>query len=170
MTFRRALFITAAAILIPMVSALALAETQFNSPERVAQRSSEPSDDRSWGPREGRWIEELDLSPEQSERIQAIREESRQAMEPLREQLRQAREQLQSQIASGDSTDQLRQQHEQVQTLHQQLGDQRFETMLAIRQVLTPEQRAQMAELMEQQRGQGGRGRGFGGRFRENRN
>ena len=163
MTLRRSLLIAAAAILVPMGGALALTDTQFNPPERVAQRSSQPNDNRR-GFQDGRWMEALDLSPEQSEQIQAIREQSRQTMEPLREQMQQAREQLRSLMASNTATDDdLRAAHEEVQNLHQRLGSQRFETTLKIRQVLTTEQRTQMAELMEQHREQRGRGRGFGG-------
>lgn len=40
-----------------------------------------------------------------------------------------------------------------MQNLHQELGNNLFETMLEIREVLTPEQRTQMAELIEQRRG-----------------
>ena len=165
MTLRRSLLITAAAILVPMGSAFALTETQFNRPNLMAQRAS-GNGDRSRGFQEGRWLEELDLSAEQSEQIQSIREDAKQTMEPLREQMQQEREALRSQMAGDTATDQqLRTQHGRIQDLHQQLGVQRFETMLAMRQVLTPEQRAQMAELMEQHRQQRGQGHGFGGRF-----
>jgi Spy/CpxP family protein refolding chaperone len=40
-----------------------------------------------------------------------------------------------------------------LQNLQQQASDRRFETMLQIREVLTPEQRNQMAELMQKHRG-----------------
>jgi len=58
----------------------------------------------------------------------------------------------------------LRQQHQEVQGLRNQLDNQRFETMLEIRQVLTPEQRTKMAELMEK------RGHHHGGDRRQNSN
>ena len=170
MSLRRFLLIAAASILVPVGSALALNEVQFNSPEIVAQRSSRTDEARSAGSWEARWIEELDLSADQSESIQAIREESRETMAPLREQLQQAREQLRSQMASDTSANQLRQQHGQVQALQQALGEQRFESMLAIREVLTPEQRTRMAELVEQHWGQRGRGDRSGGRFGGERN
>ena len=164
MTLRRSLLITAAAILVPMGSAFALTETQFNRPSLIAQRSA--GGDRSGGFQEGRWLEELDLSTEQAESIQSIREEAKQTMEPLRERLQQEREALRSQLAGDTATDQqLREQHGRIQDMHQELGAQRFDTMLAIRRVLTPEQRAQMSELMEQRRAQRGQGRGFGGHF-----
>ncbi|MDJ0704258.1 MAG: Spy/CpxP family protein refolding chaperone [Leptolyngbyaceae cyanobacterium MO_188.B28] len=170
MTLRRSLLITAAAILVPMGSAFALTETQFNSPNLIAQRAA-GNGGRSQGFQEGRWLEQIDLSAEQTERIQAIREETKQTMEPLREQLRQERDMLQSQMAGDRATDeQLRAQHQKIQDLHQQLGVERFETMLAIRQVLTSEQRAEMAELMEQRREQRRQGQGYGGRFGGGRN
>jgi len=165
MTLRRSLLIAAAAILVPMGSAFALTETQFNRPNMFAQRSS-GNGGRSHGFQEGRWLEALNLSAEQTERIQSIREEAKQAMEPLREQLQQEREVLQSQLAGDTATDdQLRAQHQETEDLHQQMGVERFETMLEIRRVLTPEQRSQMAELMEQRRAQRGQGQGLGGRF-----
>jgi len=58
----------------------------------------------------------------------------------------------------------LRQQHQEVQGLRNQLDNQRFETMLETRQVLTPEQRTKMAELMEK------RGHHHGGDRRQNSN
>ena len=163
MMLRRTLLIVAASILIPIGGAFALTETQANRPLMVAQQTAQSDDFRSRGSRESRWLDELDLTTEQSEQIQAIREDSRATMEPLHQQLQQAREQLQSQLASDTPTDQLRRQHQQVQALQQQLGEQRFESMLAIRQVLTSEQRVQMAELAEQHRGQRGRGHRRGG-------
>jgi Spy/CpxP family protein refolding chaperone len=57
---------------------------------------------------------------------------------------------MHSLLTSDASTDKLRQQHQQIQKLHQQLDDQHFETMLAVRQVLTPEQRQQLDKLMQQ--------------------
>jgi Spy/CpxP family protein refolding chaperone len=68
---------------------------------------------------------------------------------------------MRSLLAENANPDELRQQHQQIQTLHQQLGNQRFETMLQVREILTPEQRSQMAELIQQHRGR----RGFGARF-----
>ena len=74
----------------------------------------------------------------------------------MREELQQARDQMRSLMVADTNSDELRQQHQQIQTLHQQLGTQRFETMLQVREVLTPEQRSQMAELMQQHRGRRG--------------
>lgn len=112
-------------------------------------------------------FEQLNLNTEQQERIKAIRQESKENNSSLRQEMRQAKEEMRKlmiQNASSDST--LRQQHEKIQNLKKELGNQRFETMLKIRQVLTPEQRSKMAEL-KQQRRQNFRKRWQGRRYKD---
>lgn len=76
------------------------------------------------------WLQQLYLTPEHLEQIQAIREQAQTDSESLREQLQQ--------------------QHNALQNLHQELGDRRFKTLLEVREVLTCEQRTQLAELRPQ--------------------
>ena len=97
-------------------------------------------------------IEQLDLTSEQSEQIEAISERAKTENEALFEQLQTNRQEMQSLLASDASPEELRANHQQVQNLQQELGNNRFETMLEIREILTPEQRTQMAELMEQRK------------------
>lgn len=94
--------------------------------------------------------EQLELSTEQTQQIETIQQQSKSATEALRQQLRENHQQMQSLIASDASDDELRQQHDRIQALRQQLNDSRFETRLQIREVLTPEQRNRLAELMQQ--------------------
>ena len=106
------------------------------------------------GNREGRFenvLKELDLTTEQSEQINNIREQSRTENEALHQEMQANREQMKSLFSSDVSVEQLRQQHQQSQALRQQLGNNRFEMMLQIREVLTPEQRSQI-EAMRQKR------------------
>ncbi|MGB3692392.1 MAG: Spy/CpxP family protein refolding chaperone [Spirulinaceae cyanobacterium] len=100
------------------------------------------------------WLQELNLTTEQSERIKAIHQESKESSQGLREQMKAAKEQMQTLMANGASSQQLQQQHQQMQSLHQQLSDRRFEVMLKVNEVLTPEQRSQLAQLKEQRRGE----------------
>jgi Spy/CpxP family protein refolding chaperone len=100
-----------------------------------------------------RLMEQLNLTPEQSEQIKAIKEQSKTEAQAQMEQMQTSRQEMRSLFASDASTEQLRQQHQQVEQLHQQLGINRFETMLRIREVLTSEQRVKIAELMEQHHG-----------------
>lgn len=103
-----------------------------------------------------RLLEKLDLTPEQSAQIEAIHEQYHAANEQNYQQLQQAREEMRSLLAKDTNPNELRQQHQEIQSLRQQLGDSRFEVMLQVREILTSEQRQQMAELMAQHRGRRG--------------
>ena len=59
-----------------------------------------------------------------------------------------AREQMKALMSNNNSSsEELRQKHQQLQSLRQQMAERRFDTMLQIREELTPEQRSKMAEL-----------------------
>ncbi|WP_204105348.1 MULTISPECIES: Spy/CpxP family protein refolding chaperone [Spirulina sp. CCY15215] len=140
---------------------------QFESPA-IAQEAPNGRPERGNRPERGepgergdrgmRMFEQLNLSADQKQEIQTIREQAKANSEQLREQMENAREQMQSLMASNASDGELRQQHQRVQNLHQQMGDRRFDTMLQIRQVLTPEQRAQLAEMKPDRGGRRGGG------------
>ena len=110
---------------------------------------------RSMGGKIDKLVQKLDLTSEQSERVKAIAEQSKTESQALFEQLQTNRQEMQSLLASDADPEQLRANHQNVQSLRQELGNSRFETMLEIREVLTSEQRVEMAELM------GRRGRKF---------
>ncbi len=95
-------------------------------------------------------LKQLNLTTEQSQKIETIQEETRSEKETLRQQLQTKRQELRSLLASDSTPEQLREQHQQLQTIHQKLASNRLETMLQVREILTPEQRTQMAELMAQ--------------------
>ncbi len=96
-----------------------------------------------------RWMSNLNLSAEQQQQIEQIRQSSQDEFERLREQTRQAREQMRQLMSSNASDSQLRNQHRQLQELNQQMGNLRFEQMLKIRAVLTEAQRRELAENMQ---------------------
>lgn len=114
-------------VFLPLTGAIALAHPRFRA------------------------LEQLDLTPDQQEQVQAIREQARTETEDQRQQLRESRQQLRSLLASDASRDQLQQQHREIQQLHQELASERFEAMLDVREVLTPEQREQLAEMRPRQ-------------------
>jgi Spy/CpxP family protein refolding chaperone len=64
--------------------------------------------------------------------------------------VRQASQELRDLMAGTASADQIRTKHQQLQQLRQQLEEVTFESTLASREVLTPDQRKQLAQLMEQ--------------------
>ncbi len=144
----------------------ALAESPSVSTAILAQQPEPSSDGQGNRPRGGRGermnqiFQQLNLTPQQSERIQDIRQQSQQSKQDLRQQMKAAHEQMQSLMAQDTPTEELRQQHQQIQNLRRQMADQRFETMLQIREELTPEQRTKLSELKPKQ------GRHFG-KFRQ---
>ena len=127
---------------------------EYNSGDSVIERSYRNKHEGKQGMRDGitKLTQQLDLSSEQSEQIEAIREQAETENQLLFEQLQTNRQEMQSLLTSDANPEQLRANHQDGQNLRQQLSDIRLETMLEIREVLTPEQRTQMAELMAQRR------------------
>lgn len=97
------------------------------------------------------WFKDLNLTPNQIQQIQAIRKQSRGKIAQKRQALRQAQQQLQALLASTASKQQVQDKYNQVRTLRQELADAQFENTLAIREILTPEQRQKFAEHMYKQ-------------------
>ena len=153
------LAVTAALFILPLSTYAATLNQDNNTQEsmttmgKIAQNYDKKGKRGDRGERMGKLFEQLDLTPEQSQNIEAIQNQSKSDREALRSQMETQHQEMRSLLASDTSTEQLRQQHQQVEELHQQLGNNRFETMLRIREVLTTEQRAKIAELMEQHRG-----------------
>lgn len=136
----------AAGLMVPVVGGLTASQLQ-------AQAGDRPSfGPGGRGDRAERLIDELDLTDAQVEQIRNIRQGAREEMQSLHGNLRAERQNMHELMASDATAADLRVQHETVQTLHRQVADQRFENMLAVREVLTPEQRAELSERMEQRR------------------
>jgi|JI8StandDraft_1071087.scaffolds.fasta_scaffold07243_3 periplasmic protein CpxP/Spy len=96
------------------------------------------------------WAKDINLTTQQREQIKTIHLNTRKEMEGLHKQLFEADKKMRSLLESNVSQDELKQQHEQIQKLHQQLDNKHFDSMLAERQVLTVEQRKQLSLLMPQ--------------------
>jgi len=99
-------------------------------------------------------LDQLNLSSEQSTQIEAIHDSKKQESETLHEQVKAQKEAMRDLFASDASDSELLQQHQEIQNLKQQIGTNRFEGMLEIRAVLTPEQKAQLTELMQERHNQ----------------
>jgi periplasmic protein CpxP/Spy len=166
MKFNQVAVLAAAAILLPLGGAI----TYFTSTPRaavaqpeqsllLAQASDTPVEEKGekrGGRGHSRLFEQLDLSDAQKAEIQKIRQEARESGSAQREEARAAREKMRELFASDASADELRAQHQASQELRQALHDQHFEVTLKMREVLTPEQRAKLAELKPERRGRRG--------------
>ncbi len=144
--------VTAATLILPL-SAFALQNqpsvnhTQVE-PSVIAQRMDSDSFRERINERRQELQRELNLTSEQSEKIREIHEEAKEDLKDLHQKLKEEREEMRSLLASNANTNRLRQQHEKIQVLKERFDDQRFETMLDVREILTPDQRSQMSELM----------------------
>ncbi len=95
---------------------------------------------------------ELNLSPDQIQRLQKLRENAQNQTRERRQTLQKSRRELAQLIQGSASSDQIRQKRQQVQSLQREVGDINFEQTLAIREILTPEQRAKLQEIIKQRR------------------
>ncbi|WP_186440300.1 Spy/CpxP family protein refolding chaperone [Planktothrix tepida] len=94
----------------------------------------------------------LNPTPEQQRQLQAIRQEYQGKMQQHQQQMRQLQQELNGLMAGNASESQLRQTHDQLMVLREQMGQIQFDMMLKMREVLTPEQRNQLANLMQERR------------------
>jgi Spy/CpxP family protein refolding chaperone len=102
--------------------------------------------------RKERLLEKLNLTAEQKEKIQQIQQKYQPELTQMRDNLRSERDELREMMSSNESTNNLRSQHQKIVDLDQQLHNLNFESMLEMREVLTPEQRQEFVTVMEQNR------------------
>jgi Spy/CpxP family protein refolding chaperone len=161
-------FLTLAAILLSFGSGSAIAQASQPSidrksanptslsPTQLAQQ--EPLSQNRPNRRRGRGLSEaLNLSSEQKQQVQSIQQKYRSQVQSLQQELRQRRQNLIEMIGGEASESEIRNAHQQVMNKRQELGNLRFDSLLEIRSILTPEQRSQWADFMR-----GGPRRGAG--------
>lgn len=100
----------------------------------------------------GQLFDKLNLTADQKQKIQAIRNQYKNQMAQRREAMRQSQQELMNLMSGTASENQIREKHRQVLAQGQQMAELQFDIMLAMRQVLTPEQRRQLAQMMQERR------------------
>ncbi len=115
-------------------------------PQTIAQnqRPNRP------GGKEGGMFDKLNLSADQKQKMQAVRAQYKDQISQRMQAVRQARQELETMMAGTANASQMRDKHRQIMGLRQQLEDVQFESTLAMRELLTSEQRSQLAQLMQQ--------------------
>jgi Spy/CpxP family protein refolding chaperone len=103
----------------------------------------------------GKVLKQLNLSTEQLQKLKAIRDRDLARIRELSQQSRQANKELRDLLAGTESSDMIRTKHNQVLALQQELRSKHFERMLAMREILTPQQRSQLNEIMQKNRRNG---------------
>lgn len=120
-------------------------ENRSNRPDR-AENGDMPS---------GRVLKQLNLSTEQLQKLKTIRDRDLARIRELSQQSQQANKELRDLLAGTENSDVIRTKHTQVLALQQELQSKHFERMLAMREILTPQQRSQLNEVMQKNRRHG---------------
>ena len=94
--------------------------------------------------------QELNLTPEQKQQLQAIHQQYKGQIKQQLRELRQAKQELGRLMAGTATVREVRLKYGEVEDLQQQLGVLRFESTLAMREVMTTEQRSRFSQLMQQ--------------------
>ncbi|KAM3115815.1 Spy/CpxP family protein refolding chaperone [Phormidesmis sp. 146-33] len=128
-----------------------------SEPQEVAQSPDPLVRQRGMG-----WLRDLDLSPDQMQKMRSIRKQYQDKLVSQRQAARQSQQELRTLMAGDASVEAIRQKYREAQTLRQQVADTQFNSMLEMRQVLTPQQRQKFAERMDQRGNPGMRRPGKG--------
>lgn len=94
-------------------------------------------------------LQQLNLSWLQKQRIKQIHRQYQQRILQKKSQLKSLQEQLTVMMAGTDSIAAIRAKNRELVLLRQKVGELHFESMLATREVLTPEQRQKFKEIIE---------------------
>ena len=155
--------ISVLSILLLLMGAGAQAQALPNSlPDRTVAQNFRGPKRHHRGPQ--MLMEELNLSQAQIQDLEEIKQKYQDQFSQQRQELKEAQQELSELMAGTASTRQIRNQYRQVSRLRQQMGDLHFESMLEMREVLTPEQRRQFAEQMQRRHGRRGKPMGREGR------
>ncbi|GAC1477466.1 MAG: hypothetical protein NVS2B14_19030 [Chamaesiphon sp.] len=134
-----------AVLMLTLASNIAMADTN-------PQGTHNQQHPRGMHQKHGDLMQQLNLTQAQQQQLQTIRNQYKQQMAPTQQALRQAEQKLTDLMTGAASDNEISNQYKQVQQLRQQLADLRFQSMLAIRGVLTTEQRQKFASFMQQHR------------------
>ncbi|ACB51770.1 unknown [Crocosphaera subtropica ATCC 51142] len=97
----------------------------------------------------------LNLSDQQMQQLSAIRQKYRPQMQQLKGKMQAEGQELSQMMQGNTSENDLRDKHQEIVNLRQEMGNLRFESMLEMRKVLTTEQRQQFAQFLQQRRQRG---------------
>lgn len=151
---KMSLMVSIAVISLTAVPVLAAPIFEDNSEQlQLAQMKPHSGRGQSWD--RASFMERLNLTDAQKQRIEALRNDHNNKIQPIKNQLKTKEDELRSLMSNNASNDQLKSKHNEIQSLRQQMGNLHFENMLEIRSVLTPEQRSQFVQMMDYRGGIG---------------
>lgn len=95
-------------------------------------------------------LDKLGLSDDQKQKLKAIHEAKKGSAMELHKEMRVLQQQFIDAMVAETSDASLRSLHDKVEQKRAQMGALRFEGMLEVRKILTPDQRKKFAELHQQ--------------------
>jgi len=101
--------------------------------------------------------QQLDFTQEQQQQLRAIHQQYKGEIRQQLREVRQAKQELSKLMAGTAPVREVRLKYGEVEDLQQQLGELRFESTLAMREVMTTEQRSRFSQLMQQRQESFGR-------------
>ena len=96
-------------------------------------------------------LHQLDLTDSQKEQIKKIHSHYRQQMRKKKSNLTLLQQQLSDLMVGTEPVELIRAKNRQLVDLREEIGSLRFESMLATREILTPQQRQKFREIIESQ-------------------
>jgi len=121
---------------------------QYQPQMAVAQTQTPPRPGTSGMNFENKLLQQLNLTPEQTQKIQVIQDKYRTEREQSMPVLREVSKEFRTLMDGDTPTAQLRDKYRQMLELQQKISSLSFEHQLAIRDVLTSEQRRQQAAIL----------------------
>jgi len=106
-----------------------------------------------------RCLKKLNLTQEQSIKMEEHRKKHRDSMKGVREKMDKLHEEFQTAIKGDASDKDLKKKFDEIQNFKNEMDQKRFEGMLEIRKILSVEQRLQMHEYMKKKFKRGGNGK-----------
>ena len=131
-------FLILATLLLSFGSSVALTEPSSLTSQTVAQNNES--------------VKPPNLTREQARQIGEAHDLYKDKIAQRNQELRQAQQELDSLMSGSASESEVREKYRQVAALRQLLDDLRFDSMMAVRSLLTPEQHRQLTEYLQQQR------------------
>jgi periplasmic protein CpxP/Spy len=113
------------------------------------------------GDRKGRMMEmmkDLNLTPEQQKKMKEVNEQKHAVMQEKRKAMQAAREDLHNTLKGTASDDEAKKKFEVLEKAQDEFARARFDHVLAVRGILTPEQRTKFHDKMKDKMGRHGRG------------
>ena len=96
-------------------------------------------------------LQQLNLTTQQQEQIKQIHYKYKQEIRKKKNDLAVLQQQLSDLMVGTQSAELIRAKNQQLVNLRQEIGKLRFETMLATREILTPQQRQKFKTIIESQ-------------------